>query len=131
MIRTVAAAEEAVSFAGFEETSSTLQHYIDGAKAGDDALVRKAFLPLARIQGAYGGKPVDWTLEEFCGVIAKGGPAPELVARIVAIDVTGAAGTARLEIINWRHTRYTDFFVLLNHGGWRIAGKVFFAHSRA
>ena len=64
-------------------------------------------------------------------VIAKGGPAPELVARIVAIDVTGAAGTARLEIINWRHTRYTDFFVLLNHGGWRIAGKVFFAHSRA
>jgi len=56
-----------VSFAGFEEISSTLQHYIDGAKAGDDALVRKAFLPLARIQGAYGGKPVDWTLEEFCG----------------------------------------------------------------
>ena len=67
MIRTVAAAEEAVSFAGFEETSSTLQHYIDGAKAGDDALVRKAFLPQARIQGAYGGKPVDWTLEEFAG----------------------------------------------------------------
>ncbi len=120
-----------MSFAGFEEISSTLQHYIDGAKAGDDALVRKAFLPLARIQGAYGGKPVDWTLEEFCGVIAKGGPAPELVARIVAIDVTGAAGTARVEIINWRSTRYTDFFVLLNNGGWRIAGKVFFAHSRA
>ena len=120
-----------MSFAGFEEISSTLQHYIDGAKAGDDALVRKAFLPKSRIQGTYGGKPVDWTLEEFCGVIAKGGPAPELVARIVAIDVAGAAGTARLEIINWRHTRYTDFFVLVNNGGWRIAGKVFFAHSRA
>jgi hypothetical protein len=129
MTRTVV--EEAVSFAVFDEVSSTLQHYIDGAKAGDDALVRKAFLPTARIQGAYGGKPVDWTLEEFCGVIAKGGPAPELVARIVAIDVTGAAGTARLEIVNWRRTRYTDFFVLLNNGGWRIAGKVFFAHSRA
>ena len=120
-----------MSFAGFEEIGSTLQHYIDGAKAGDDALVRKAFLPQARIQGAYGGKPVDWTLEEFCGVIAKGGPAPELVARIVAIDVAGAAGTARLEIIHWRGTRYTDFFVLLNNGGWRIAAKVFFAHSRA
>jgi hypothetical protein len=129
MIRTVA--EEAVSFADFDEISRTLQHYIDGAKAGDDALVRKAFLPTARIQGAYGGKPVDWTLEEFSGVIAKGGPAPELVARIVAIDVTGAAGTARLEIINWRRTRYTDHFVLFNNGGWRIAGKVFFAHSHA
>lgn len=120
-----------MSFACFDEIGSTLQHYIDGAKAGDDALVRKAFLPNARIQGAYGGKPVDWTLEEFCGVIAKGGPAPELVARIVAIDVTGAAGAARLEISNWRRTRYTDFFVLINNGGWRIAGKVFFAHSRA
>jgi hypothetical protein len=129
MIKTVA--EEGLSFASFDEISSTLQHYIDGAKVGDDALIRKAFLPKARIQGAYGGKPVDWTLEEFCGVIAKGGPAPELVARIVAIDVTESAGTARLEIINWRGTRYTDFFVLLNHGGWGIAGKVFFAHSRA
>jgi hypothetical protein len=129
MIRTVA--EEAASFAVFDEISSTLQHYIDGAKAGDAALVRKAFLPEARIQGAYGGQPVDWTLEEFCGMIANGGPAPELRARIVAIDVSGAAGTARLEIINWRGTRYTDFFVLLNQGGWRIAGKVFFAHSRA
>jgi hypothetical protein len=129
MIRTVA--EEAVSFADFDEISSALQYYIDGAKAGDDALVRKAFLPKARIQGAYGGKPIDWTLEEFCGVIATGGPGPELLAKIVAIDVTGTAGTARLEIINWRGTRYTDFFVLLNNGGWRIAGKVFFAHSRA
>jgi len=89
MIRTIA---EAASFADFDEISSTLQHYIDGAKAGDDALVRKAFLPQARIQGAYGGKPVDWTLEEFCGVIAKGGPAPELAAKIVAIDVTGLPG---------------------------------------
>ena len=81
-----------MSFAGFEEISGILQDYIDGAKAGDDVLVRKAFLPQARIQGAYGGKPVDWTLEEFCGVIAKGGPAPELAAKIVAIDVTGLPG---------------------------------------
>ena len=129
MVGTIA--EERASFAGFEEISGILQCYIDGATAGDDALVRKAFLPKARIQGAFGGKPIDWTLEEFCGVIAKGGPAPELVAKIVAIDVSGAAGTARLEIIDWRGTRYTDFFVLLNNGGWRIAGKVFFAHSRA
>jgi hypothetical protein len=39
---------------------------------------------------------------------------------------------ARLEARNWRGTRYTDFFVLLNQGdGWRIASKVFFAHARA
>src|SRR5438045_1944400 len=105
MTRTVA--EEAVSFAAFEEISSTLQRYIDGAKAGNVALLREAFLPHACIQGAYSGQPVGWTLDQFCEVIARGGPAPDLVARIVAIDVAGSAGTARLEIINWRGTRHT------------------------
>ena len=39
---------------------------------------------------------------------------------------------ARLEAVNWRGTRYTDFFVLLKRDGeWRIASKVFFAHDRA
>jgi hypothetical protein len=129
MTKTVA--DEAVSFAAFEQIGSTLQRYLDGATGGDAALVRTAFFPEARIQGAYSGQPVDWSLEEFCGVIATGGPAPELVARIVEIDVAGSAGTARLEIINWRGTRYTDFFLLRNNGGWHISGKVFFAHSRA
>ena len=39
---------------------------------------------------------------------------------------------ARLEAHNWRGFRYTDFFVLLKRrGDWKIASKVFFAHSRA
>jgi len=39
---------------------------------------------------------------------------------------------ARLETVNWRGARHTDFFVLLERDGeWRIASKVFFAHDRA
>ena len=39
---------------------------------------------------------------------------------------------ARLEARDWRGFRYTDFFVLLKRGeGWKIASKVFFAHSHA
>ena len=84
------------------------------------------------IAGAYGGKPVDWTLQEFCDLIDKGGPIPDLEARVVAIDYAGNAGMARLEARNWRGTRYTDFFVLIKRdGAWRISDKVFFAHSRA
>src|SRR5260221_13180989 len=71
-------------------------------------------------------------LQEFCDLIDKGGPVPELEARVVTIDYAGNAGMARLEARNWRGTRYTDFFVLIKRdGAWRISDKVFFAHSRA
>jgi hypothetical protein len=115
-----------------EQVEKTIGKYIDGARIGDPALMQSAFIPEAKVRGSYGGKPVDWTLQEFCELIAKGGPAPDLEARISAVEVSGTAAMARLEAVNWRGTRYTDFFVLLRRNGeWRIASKVFFAHDRA
>ena len=48
-------------------------------------------------------------------------------------ELQGAsAAMARLEALDWRGTRYTDFFVLVRRDdGWRIDSKVFFAHLRA
>lgn len=115
-----------------EEIAATVRKYIDGARAGDAGLMRDAFIADATVRGSYGGKPVDWTLQEFCDVVAKGGPAPGLEARIAAVDESGSAAMVRLDAENWRGTRYTDFFVLLTReGAWRIASKVFFAHDRA
>ncbi len=124
--------EETESFATQEAIAATLQLYIDGARSGKGSLMRLAFADGARVRGTYGGKPVDWPLQEFCDLIDKGGPVPELEARVVTIDYAGNAGMARLEARNWRGTRYTDFFVLIKRdGAWRISDKVFFAHSRA
>ena len=124
--------EESVSFAAYEAVAATLQTYIESARSGDGARMRTAFLDDATVRGSYGGKPVDWTLQEFCDLIAKGGAAPGLEARIAAVEISGTAAMARLEAVNWRGTRYTDFFVLLKRDGeWRIASKVFFAHDRA
>ena len=84
------------------------------------------------LSGSYGGKPVSWSLQEFCDAVGKGGAAPALEARVVSIEHSGGAAMARLEALNWRGTRYTDFFVLVRQGeGWRIDSKVFFAHLRA
>ena len=128
----VTLAQETESFATQEAIAATLQHYIDGARTGQGVLMRRAFAENARVSGTYGGNKVDWTLAEFCALIDKGGPVADLDARIVAIEYQGSAGMARLEARNWRGTRYTDFFVLLKQGdAWRIASKVFFAHSRA
>src|SRR5258708_5298918 len=128
----VTPAQEVESFATHEAIAATLQQYIDGARTGKGSLMRLAFADGARIRGTYGGKPVDWTLQEFCDLIDKGGPVADLDARIVAIDYAGNAGMARLEAKDWRGTHYTDFFVLIKReGAWRISDKVFFAHSRA
>lgn len=123
---------ETESFAVPNAIADTLQRYIDGARTGDIALLRSAFAEGARVSGSYGGKPVTWSLGEFCDAVAKGGPAPGLEARIVAIEPAGGAAMARLEALNWRGTRYTDFFVMVRRdGNWRIDSKVFHAHARA
>jgi hypothetical protein len=115
-----------------EQIERTIGKYVEGARTGDPGLMRDAFLAEATVRGSYGGEPIDWTLQEFCELIARGGPAPDLGAKIAAVEVSGTAAMARLEAVNWRGTRYTDFFVLLKRGGdWRIASKVFFAHDRA
>lgn len=114
------------------QITKPIEKYIEAARTGDAVLMHEAFLDGAMIRGSYGGKPVDWTLREFCDVVGKGGPAPNLEATIAAVEPSGTAATARLEAVDWRGSRYTDFFVLLNRDGeWRIAGKVFFAHDRA
>ena len=124
--------QERASFAAYDGVAAAIQAYLDAARAGDASAMRSVFLDGAMVRGSYGGNPTDWTLEEFCAVIAKGGPAADLNACIVAIEISGSAGMARLEAENWRGTRYTDFFVLLNRNGtWRIASKAFFAHTRA
>ena len=128
----VTKAQETESFAAQEAIAAAVQRYIDAARTGDGALMRQAFAENARISGTYAGEKVDWTRQEFCERIEKNGPVEGLDARVVSIEFQGNAGMARLEARNWRGTRYTDFFVLLQHGqDWQIADKVFFAHSRA
>jgi len=124
--------QETESFAIPQAIAASLQRYIDGARTGDIALLRSAFTPAARVSGSYGGKPVSWSLDAFCDAVAKGGAAPGLQARIVSMEHAGGAAMARLEALDWRGTRYTDFFVLVNGSdGWRIDSKAFYAHRRA
>jgi Putative lumazine-binding len=132
MSTTITPADEAESYAAYDAINATLQNYIEGARTGSSQLMRSAFMDTARVQGSYGGEPADITLDAFCARIDKGGPAADLEARVVAIDLQGTAAVARLEANNWRGFRYTDFFVLLKRSeGWKIASKVFFAHSHA
>lgn len=124
--------DEIRSFAVPHAIAETLQRYIDGLRRGDVDLLRSAFTEGARVSGSYDGRPISWSLTEFCELVAKGGPAEGLEGRIVSMEHADNAATARLELLNLRGTRYTDFFVLVQHdGAWRLDSKVFFAHRRA
>jgi hypothetical protein len=124
--------EEQESFVAYKDIIATVQTYVDGARVGSAALMRKAFLPGAHIGGTYNSEPVDWTLDQFCELLEKHGAADALATQIVQIDHSGTAGMVRLEAENWRGTRYTDFLLVLWMGiDWKITSKVFFAHARA
>jgi Putative lumazine-binding len=96
MLETVTPEQENESFATQEAIAAALQRYIDGARSGDGGLMRRAFTETAQISGTYSGKHVKWTVEEFCAIIEKGGPAEDLEARIIANEYAGGAGMARL-----------------------------------
>ena len=110
--------------------AKTLQHYIDGAKSGKGDAMKPAFHKDATIFGYAGadlfGGPIqllfDWNDES--------GPAAELEARVLSIDLVGTVAIVRLELTNLNSARYTDMFTLLEvDGEWKIMSKVFHLHS--
>lgn len=124
------AADEEQSFAEYKAVEAALQPYIEGAKAGDGDLARSAFLDHAHIVGSIGGIFSNAPLDAFVESVNGGGPAPQIQHQIVWIDISGPAAAAKVEFINWRGLRFTDFFVLYKHeDDWKISGKTYDSHS--
>lgn len=103
-----------------------LEAYLRGHATGDGAHMRQAFLPSAHIEGIRDGRFLSWTAEEYIAGF-KGSPAMDEAQRrrsIDAIDVTGNAAMARVNLAYPGGT-FTDYFVLLKvDGEWKIANKV-------
>src|SRR5882757_3838104 len=106
--------------------AKAVQHYISGAKSGSSAEMRRAFHDDATIFGYEGDSLFSGLIQLLFDWNDQNGPATELKANIVNIDVAGTIATVRLEIDNWTGTNYTDLFTLLKvDGHWKIVNKVF------
>jgi Putative lumazine-binding len=114
----------------YEAIAKTVQHYIDGAKAGRGAEMKPGFHQDATIFGYADG-------ELFAGLsnssLAKWTTMPQphggLHARIVGIDIVDTIAGVRLELDDWNGHRYTDLFTLLKvDGAWKIMNNVFHQH---
>ena len=115
-----------------EAITQTVQHYIDGARAGSGATMKVAFHDDAAIFGYGADGLFAAPIRQLFERVDKTGPAPDTQARIVSIDIAKTVATVRLELDQWAGRRFTDFFTLLKiDGTWKIMNKVFYLHNRA
>ena len=110
--------------------TTTIQHYIDGAKSGKGDDMRPAFHKDATIFGYTGPDLFAGPIQQLFDWNDENGPATKLQARIASIDLIDTVATVRLELDNWTGSRFTDLFTLLKvDGKWQIMNKVFHLHS--
>ena len=115
-----------------------MQQYIDGSKAGKSELMRPAFHPGASFFG-YASPELAMGTNFLFDWIDKNGPAPDIQARFVSVDILESIAVVRLEADGWSGAlagsgvRMSDVFTLLktpqqmeNHSkgislAWRLA----------
>ncbi len=114
----------------YNAITSTLQHYIDGARSGRGDDMKPAFHEDATIFGYVGADLFAGPIKNLFDWNDNNGPATDLLAQIASIDIVESVATVRLELENWTGSRFTDLFTLLKiDGDWKIVNKVFHTHS--
>ena len=119
----------------YDRIVKIMQQYIDGSKQGKSELMRSAIHPEASIFGYAGEQLVSGTQFLF-DWIDKNGPAPNIEARIVNVEILNSIAAVRLEVAGWSgkmagsNVRMSDLFTLLKMpDGWKIIQKTFHWHT--
>ncbi|MDX1625291.1 MAG: nuclear transport factor 2 family protein [Wenzhouxiangellaceae bacterium] len=106
-----------------------METYLEGARTGDNAVLRPIFHELATICGYVGPDLFAGPIEMFYEWHDENGPAESVRADAPRIDVEGTAASVRIELHDWTGHRFTDFFTLVRVAGeWQILSKVFYLH---
>ncbi len=107
-----------------EGIEKALNYYLDGGTNNDFETLKKAFHPDARMIWMTDATQNVNALEFFGGRMQPG-PPQDRETRIVAIDISQGAASARLEI-EYETFMFVDYMTLLEiDGEWKIVSKVF------
>ena len=113
----------------YDAISKTIQHYVDGGRAGSGDAMKAAFHENATIHGYVGPDLFAGPIQGLFDWVDGNGPATALEGRLASVDVCGSVATVRLELDDWSGHRFTDMFTLLKTDGeWKIVSKVFYMH---
>lgn len=101
-----------------------LNYYLDGGTNNDFETLKKAFHPDARMIWMTDATQNVNALE-FFGSRMQPGPPQNRETRIVSMDISKGAASARLEI-EYETFMFVDYMTLLEiEGEWKIVSKVF------
>jgi hypothetical protein len=103
-----------------------IEAYFQGHATGQGEHFRQGMHADMRFSGLRDGKLFHRTLDEFAGGFP-GKPAADEAKRkrrIVSIDITGIAASAKIEL-DYPQVFFTDYFLLLKvDGEWKIMDKI-------
>ncbi len=106
----------------------TLNYYLIGGTNNDFEMLQKAFHPTATMKFIGDGYQEVNAIEFFRNGM-KPGPKQDRQTRIAAINVSGNAASARLEI-EYPTFTFIDFMNMLKiDGEWKIVSKIFYRAS--
>ena len=115
----------------------TLQHYIDGSRAGNSELMRSGFHSNASIVGFAGGNLLFGPAQQLFDWIDGNGPAPDIEPNFASIEILDTIAVVRLEVKQWSGklagsgVHMSDLFNLVKtEEGWKISQKLFHWHSQ-
>jgi hypothetical protein len=105
------------------------RYYFEGVRNSDTAAAHQAFHPVAKMYFLRDGGFAERTIPDWLAAIAREAPNPprpdSFPRRVVAVDVSGGAATAKLEL-RYADAVITDYMSLLKvNGEWTIVGKIF------
>jgi len=108
--------------------------YIAGGKSGNPEVMSDAFHKDATIYGWIYSKTeesienieVAGPIQLLYDFVNEIGPADQLKADFVRIDIVGTSANVKLELYNWKGIRFTDTLNLIKKDNrWRIVNKIF------
>jgi hypothetical protein len=114
----------------------TLQHYIDGSRAGSSELMRPAFHPDATLVGYVAEQLLFTPVQVLFDWIDGNGPAPDIEPKFASIEILETIAVVRLEIKEWSGklagsgVYMSDLFNLVKtEEGWKVSQKLFHWHQ--
>lgn len=109
-----------------EAITETLTHYIEGTANGEPERLEIAFHPGFNLYFVKNDSVTAWKGADYINNVKKGQKSNR-IGKIIDIDITNDAATAKVEIdMPDRKRLYTDYFLLLKtQGHWQIVHKSF------
>jgi hypothetical protein len=119
----------------YDEIIKTMQHYIDGSKAGKSELMHPGFHPDASLVGYAPGQFLFGPIQILYDWIDGNGPAPDIKPNFASIEILETIAIVRLEVYGWSGklagsgVHMSDLFNLVKtEEGWKISQKLFHWH---